>query len=177
MVKQIFVVEGKNDVIRLKQVFPTIMIVSVNGSAINDDIVQMLISKKDEYEIVVCTDPDYPGLRIRSELEEKIGKISHVFLDRHKSYSKNKKKIGLEHLSNYEIRKAFSQIIKSVDESTSDVDLDFLYEHKLVGNQDSKKIREDLSLKMNLGYVNGKTLLNRIRSFNIMKEDIVNNLK
>lgn len=174
MKEQIVVVEGKNDVIRLKQVFKDINVVSVNGSAIKEDIVEMLISKQDTHEIIICTDPDYPGLKIRHELETRLTNVSHVFLERHKSFSRNRKKIGLEHLSNADIIEAFNNVLKQTSKTMSDVDLEFLYDAKLVGHENSKANREKIAKELNLGYVNGKTLLSRIKIFNITKDDIRN---
>ena len=56
----------------------------------------------------------------------------------------------------------------------SDVDLEFLYDAKLVGHENSKANREKIAKELNLGYVNGKTLLSRIKIFNITKDDIRN---
>lgn len=177
MKNQIVVVEGKNDIVRLKQVFPTLNVVSVNGSAINEDVVNMLIEKSETHEIIICTDPDYPGVKIRHELENKIKDVSHLFIERKIAFSRNRKKIGLEHLNNKQIIELFGNIIKASPKSDSDVDISFLHEYKLIGEANSKEVRTNLSNKLNLGHVNGKTLLNRIKSFNISKEDIINALK
>lgn len=176
MKNQIVVVEGKNDVTRLKQVFPNINVVSVNGSAINNDIVELLKDKQKTHEIIICTDPDYPGLKIRSSLEATLDEVSHVFIERKIAYSKNRKKIGLEHLTNKEIIQAFENVLKKSDESTSDVDLEFLYSVGLVGDSNSKELRNKLSTNLNLGHVNGKTLLNRITNFNVTREMIIESL-
>lgn len=173
--KQIFVVEGRNDQIKLNQVYPDLIVVSVNGSEVDKKVLDFLISKQNEYEIVLIMDPDYPGLKIRDELESKLKNVSHVFLERNKSFSKNKKKIGFEHLSNEEIIKVLNNIVKP-NYLTSDVDLNFLYEHHLIGHKNSKEIRNDLAKKLNIGYVNGKTLLKRLNQFNINKSDILKHL-
>lgn len=173
MSKQIIVVEGKNDVTRLKQVFPNINVVSVNGSAIDPKIVLMLKEKQSTHEIILCTDPDYPGLKIRSALEAELGTVSHVFIERKIAFSKNKKKIGLEHLNNNEIRDAFSNILKKQEENTNDINLEFLVNVGLIGNDNSKYLRNEVSKILNIGHVNGKTLLSRINNFNIDKDKII----
>ncbi|VEU79721.1 ribonuclease M5 [Haploplasma axanthum] len=176
MKKQIYVVEGKNDVTRLKQVFPFINVVSVGGSAIDDKIIDMLIEKKDTYDIILCMDPDYPGEKIRKTISSKLGIVSHVFLEREISYSKNKKKIGLEHLSDDDIKEVFKNIIQETKNNDSDITMSFLYEVGLLGKKNSKLLRDDISKKLNIGHVNGKTLYNRLINFSISKEDIVKHL-
>lgn len=174
--KQIFVVEGKNDVSRLKQVFPNINVVSVGGSSINEDVVIYLKSLEKTHEIILCLDPDYPGLRIRSELEQKFNKVSHIFLERSKSFSKNRKKIGLEHLSNEEIINVFNNIYR-VKETTGSLVLADMYDFGLVGEDHSKELREYLSKKMNLGHANAKTMLKRLNERNIQYKEILEVLK
>lgn len=164
--KQIFVVEGKNDVSRLKQVFPNINAVSVGGSSINVETITYLKSLEKTHEIILCLDPDYPGLKIRSELEQTFQVVSHIFLDRKKSFSKNGKKIGLEHLSNQEIIKVFSNVYRKTD-VLGNLTLSDLYSLGLVGEYSSKELRDYLSKELNLGYANAKTMLRRLNERNI----------
>lgn len=174
--KQIFVVEGKNDVSRLKQVFPNINVVSVGGSSISLDVVTYLKSLEDTHEIILCLDPDFPGLKIRDELEQSFKKVSHIFLDRSKSFSKNRKKIGLEHLSNEEIITVFNNIYRK-SETTGTLTLANMYEFGLVGEDHSKELRAYLSDRLNLGHANAKTMLKRLNERNISFKEIEKTLK
>lgn len=177
MKPQIFVVEGRNDVTRLKHVFPDLNVVSVNGSAINEDIINLLKNKVNTHEIVLCMDPDYPGEKIRKTISMELKNVSHIFIDKNIAYSKNKKKIGLEHLNNDEIKKLLKNIVveKQVSFDNS-ITLDFLYNNELIGHINSNKKRNELAKKLNIGYVNGKTLLKRLKQFNISQEEVLNNL-
>lgn len=177
MKNQIFVVEGKNDVNRLKSVFKDINVISVNGSAVDGEIVKYLNSIKDKFEIVVCTDPDFPGLKIRNELEEKIGNVSHVFLERHKSFSNNRKKIGLEHLSKDDIIEAFSKIYRVSNLLENNITMSFLVDNKIIGSDNSSNLRKKLEESLNLGHTNGKTLLKRLNQINIKEEEILEAIK
>ena len=169
--KQIFVVEGKNDVSRLKQVYPDMNVVSVGGSSINEEVITYIKSLEDTHEIVLCLDPDFPGLKIRSELEQTFKKVSHVFLERSKSYSKNRKKIGLEHLSNEELINVLSNIYRKTD-SVGTLTIGDLYMFGLVGEEHSKVLRTYLSKEMNLGHANAKTMLKRLNERNITYQEI-----
>lgn len=177
MKPQIFVVEGRNDVTRLTQVFPNLNVVSVNGSAINEDIVSMLVAKAETHEIVLCMDPDYPGEKIRKTISSKLTNVSHIFIEKEIAFSKNKKKIGLEHLNDDQIKELLNNIVREEKNNVhSNITIEFLYNNKLIGNKDSNTIRNELAKKLNLGYVNGKTLLKRLNHFNITKEEILNHL-
>lgn len=63
-VKEIIVVEGKDDTAKLKQALD-VDTIETNGSAINKDILAQIAHAKTKRGVIVFTDPDYPGQRIR----------------------------------------------------------------------------------------------------------------
>lgn len=170
---QIYVVEGRNDITRLKQLYPNINIVSVNGSAINADIVDMLRAKVATHEIILCMDPDYAGERIRTHLSKELKEVTHIFIKKADAHNYNHTKIGFEHVTDEVLEMAFSKHMKANENSNSDITMNFLYELGLVCSVNSKRLRRQLSDTMNLGHVNGKTLLNRLNSFGITKAEVI----
>ena len=169
----VIVVEGKNDVAHLSSIFPNTLIVSVNGSAIREDDVRYLEALKDTHDVILCLDPDHAGERIRRILSKRLENVFHVFLDRDISISKNKKKVGVEHVNHAQIKKAFQAIRKQEVIHQSDIDMPFLFENRLIGHKNSKRNRLIISKKLTLGHVNGKTLLKRLRAFHINKKEII----
>jgi ribonuclease M5 len=170
---QVIVVEGKNDASRLKLIFPQTTIITTNGSALDENSVNILLELDKTHDIILFLDPDHAGERIRRLLNKKLNHVHHAFLDQNKAYSKNKKKIGIEHASDVDIIQALSKIKIVTHESKSDITHAFLYEIKLKGHKDSKNLRHLLSSKMKIGYVNGKTLYHRLKMFNIMQKEVV----
>ena len=61
----VVVVEGKDDTIRLKQFFPGIETIETNGSDVPDTVLTELQELAHKREIIVLTDPDLNGERIR----------------------------------------------------------------------------------------------------------------
>ncbi|MDI6452223.1 ribonuclease M5 [Peloplasma aerotolerans] len=177
MKNQVIVVEGRNDASRLKQIFPQTTIITTNGSAIDENSIEILIELDKTHDIILFLDPDHAGERIRRLLSKKINHVHHAFLDQEKAYSKNKKKIGIEHATDEDIIKALSEMKIVAHESNSDITHTFLYEIKLKGHKDSKNLRHILSTKMKIGYVNGKTLYQRLKTFNIMKQEVIEVLR
>jgi ribonuclease M5 len=173
MKKQVIVVEGTHDVQRLKRIFEHTEIISVNGSSIDEKALNLLMKLDESHQIILCLDPDYAGERIRSFLSNKLKNVSHVFFDRQKAISNNGKKIGVEHMSSKDILKAFENIKVIKHENASDITSSFLYEMKLIGQKESKKLRSSLAEKLHLGQVNSKTLLNRLQFFDYKKRDII----
>ncbi len=173
MKKQVIVVEGTHDVQRLKEIFSDIEIISVNGSSIDEKSLNLLTKLDQNHQIILCLDPDHAGERIRTYLSNKLQNVAHVFFDRQKAISENKKKIGVEHMSTKDILKSFEHIQVVSQKHSSDITASFLYEVGLIGQTESKKMRSQLSNKLHLGQVNGKTLLNRLQLFDYKKQDII----
>ena len=170
---KVFVVEGRNDASRLKEIFPDILVMTTNGSAIDSESLQTLIKLDETHDIVLFLDPDHAGERIRRLISKSLTHVYHAFLDKEVAYSKNKKKIGIEHASDTDIKEAFKNIKMVYQKSKSDITHAFLFECGLTGQKDSREKREKLTQRLNIGYVNGKTLYHRLHMFQMMKKDIV----
>lgn len=170
---KVFVVEGKNDYSRLKQLYPEMFLLITNGSAILDSTLDALKELDETHDIILFLDPDYAGERIRSIISKKITHVFHAFIEKEKAFSKNQKKIGVEHANALDISEALKHIKMIHQESISDIDMMFLYDMSLIGRTNSRSVRDYLSKELHLGHVNGKTLLNRLHYFNIDTKQVV----
>lgn len=166
MKKQIFVVEGKNDVNKLKSIYSNINVVSVGGSFIDKNIISYLKELKDNYEIIVITDPDFPGKKIRDYIDSEISGCKHIFLEPKTSRSKNKKKIGLEHVDSNIIKEKLNNII-TFNNEFNELSNEDLINNKLIGFNNSKELRLKLTTYLKIDNCNGKRLLKRLNSLNI----------
>lgn len=174
---QVIVVEGLHDFNRIRSIYPDVLVMTTNGSAIEENILKQLKELSKTHEIILLLDPDHAGERIRRIISKYIGNVKHAFLTPEESMSKNEKKVGIEHASKTSIQQALSTLSIESSNVKSDVDFAFLYEMGLIGQVNSQKRREILSKSLNLGHVNGKTLLYRIQRFQITREQIIEVLK
>lgn len=172
MRKALFVVEGYHDVMRFKQADPHIDVVSINGSAIDQNI-DYILSMQDHCDIVLCFDPDYAGLKIRRHFEKILKDPLHIHIKQEEAFSKDQKKIGFEHLEITKLQKLLSQYQLEKRTTNSDIDSLFLYEHQLIGSPSSKENRKKLSAFFPIGYTNSKSLLSKLRALGILKNEIV----
>jgi ribonuclease M5 len=168
-----FVVEGKNDQSRLKKIFKDVMVVTTNGSAMNEAHVELIKTLDQTHDIILFLDPDHAGERIRRLLSKDLKHVYHAFLEQKDAYSKNMKKIGIEHASDEVILEALTHIKIEHESSKSDIDMSFLFDMKLIGHPHSKEKRAMLSNTLKIGHVNGKTLLERLKRFHIMQKEII----
>lgn len=170
---KVFVVEGKNDYSRLKQLYPNMFIIITNGSEILEDSIEALIKLDETHDIVLFLDPDYAGKRIRNILSKKLKNVYHVFIDQDKAISKNHKKIGVEHAKKEDIEKALKHIKMVNQVIENDINMPFLYDLGLIGQKNSKQLRDKLSKELHIGHVNGKTLYHRLQSFGIQQKEVI----
>lgn len=173
MRKKVIIVEGTHDVQHLKKIFLDVEIISVNGSEIDQNALIYLKKLDLTHDMILCLDPDHAGERIRKKLSQSLTHVYHVFFDPKQAKSGNQKKIGVEHMTLEDIKKAFEHIKFETKTHQSDITSDFLYDIKLIGHPQSKQKRQELSKKLHLGQVNGKTLLKRLKQFEYQKSDII----
>lgn len=165
----IIVVEGASDK-ALISTFLDADVVITNGSEVSRETIEYLKTASKTRDIVVLTDPDSPGKRIRDILDQNINGLLHAFVPKEKAIKKHK--VGIAESSKEEILLALSKPIPSKKRVRGNLVMADLYELGLVGGPDSKSKREALEKRLGLGYGNGKTLLQRINSLGLGKEEI-----
>ncbi|GAB2563932.1 ribonuclease M5 [Gracilibacillus alcaliphilus] len=171
-IKEVIVVEGKDDTAKLKQVFD-VDTIETNGSAINKNILEQIAHAKEKRGVIVFTDPDYPGQRIRQIIDQHVPGCKHAFLSREEAISrKNKdKSLGIEHASLETLRQALSQVYELTEGRASDISKSDLLRFGLIGGKYASVRRAQLSKQLRIGHTNGKQLLKRLQMFEIEKAE------
>lgn len=165
-IKEIIVVEGKSDTVAVKRATNADTI-ETNGSAIDELTIRRIQHAQETRGVIVFTDPDYPGRRIRAIIEERVGGVKHAFLEKQKTIAKNGKGLGIEHAQDEDIREAIRLVYTVEDSPISTVSLADLVAARLIGHPDARKRRERLSELLCIGQVNGKGLKKRLEMFRI----------
>ena len=139
----IIVVEGIHDVSRIKELYKDANIMITDGSKVKEELLIRLKELSKTNKIIIFTDPDYSGERIRKIITEYVPNSFHAFLPKKKCISKNKKKVGIEHAEISDIKEALDKIyeVSSVGTLTSKD----MFELKLMGFTDSAILRNKLS--------------------------------
>lgn len=170
----IVIVEGKNDYNKLKSIFPVLDILITNGSSVSSEFIELVKKLAVKEEIVLLLDPDHPGEKIRRTIQEVVPDAMHIFADKKKAISKNKRKVGIEHMNKEDIISLFDEI--KTAKRASDITQEMLYEYGLIGQECSKDKRIQLGLRLGIGYTNSKQLLKRLHLFGISKKELEQNL-
>ncbi len=176
-IKEIIVVEGKDDTTAIKRATGADTI-ETNGSAISDEVLKRIEHAHEKRGVIVFTDPDYPGQRIRAIIEQRIPGVKHAFLEKHKTIAKNGKSLGIEHASDESIRQALQNVYTpNLNASLEEITLEDLMMAKCIGHPESKKRRERLGSILNIGMTNGKQLHKRLQMFQITTEQFAQAIK
>lgn len=163
----VIVVEGKNDANKIRSVYKNAQIVITNGSELSENTINLLERLSVNNEIVLCLDPDGPGEKIRKLITNRIPNASHVFVEKSKAISRNKKKVGIEHMSVANIAAAFAN--KKIVCNSGTITMMDLYN---LGYVESASKRHKLCSELNISFCNNKQLLKRINMFGITLEEL-----
>lgn len=169
-ITEIIVVEGKDDTTAIKRAVHADTI-ETNGSAISEETLRRIAHAQEKRGVIVFTDPDYPGRRIRAIIEERVAGVKHAFLAKEKTIAKNGKGLGIEHASDADIRDALKNVYTpNTLERVEQITLEDLIIAKLIGHPQSKERRNRLGEYLNIGMTNGKQLHKRLMMFQITVE-------
>jgi len=169
----IIVVEGIHDESKIKEVYPDISCVVTNGSEISKDTINLIKELSKNNKIIIFTDPDHPGEKIRNIIEENVKDVSHAFLRSNICRSKNGKKVGIEHASSEAIIDALSNVITKTNKEDTITNIE-LYSLGLNGNDNSRILRDKISDYLNIGRPNAKTFLKRLNLLGLTKDNLIN---
>ena len=170
-IKEIIVVEGKSDTVAVKRATGADTI-ETNGSAIDEKTLIRIQHAEETRGVIVFTDPDYPGRRIRAIIEERIPSVKHAFLEKKKTIAKNGKGLGIEHAKDEDIQNAIRSVYTVEDRPPVEIALIDLMAAKLIGHPDARRRRNRLSELLQIGQVNGKGLKKRLEMFRISNEKL-----
>lgn len=166
----VIVVEGKNDYNKIKSIYPQSEVLITNGSAVSDELIAMIKKLAKTDQVILCLDPDGAGAKIRNIISENVPNVQHVFAQKKLAISKNKKKVGIEHMKVEDIKQLFTDV--KFDSAGSDVTFQDLMDLGLTGNALAKEKRQKLGDYLGIGACNTKQLLKRINMFGITLKEI-----
>ena len=173
MFKEIIVVEGRDDTRRLKEVYPQVETLETNGSAISKEVLGQIAELQASRGVIVFTDPDFPGQKIRQSILNAVPDCKHAYLEKSEAIAKNNRGVGVEHASAAAIKNALNKVMTPALVQTELIELDVLMGLKLIGHAHSATLRKKLAGELGIGYVNGKQLQKRLQMFGITKNQVM----
>ncbi len=165
----IIVVEGTSDEALLRS-FLDCDIVTTNGSEVSRETIDFLKEAAKTRAIVVLTDPDSPGKRIRDLIAEEIPSVQHAFVRKEKAIKHHK--VGVAESSRDEVLLALSHLVPATPPIRGQLTFSDLVDLGLTGCPGSEERRAKAETKLHLGHGNAKTFLKRANALNISKQTL-----
>ncbi len=168
MIKEIIVVEGKDDTAAIRRAIDAETI-ETGGSAIDRRVIERIRLAQERRGVIVLTDPDHAGERIRKIISAHVPGCKHAFLLREEAVCKGD--IGVENARPETIRKALEQVKTETRESEAEISREDLIDAGLIHHPAAASRREQLGDILRIGRCNGKQLYNRLRMYRISREE------
>lgn len=169
-IKELIVVEGKDDTTAIKRAVNADTI-ETNGSAINKATLDMIRKAQQKRGVIVLTDPDFPGEKIRKTIAEHIPGCKHAFIPKELALPKSGRGIGVEHAQPEVIREALKDAQFMEETAKEEISREDLLDAGLIAGPGAKERRELLGKLLKIGYTNGKQLHKRLMMFQISQRD------
>jgi ribonuclease M5 len=166
-IKEWIVVEGRSDTVTIKRAVEADTI-ETGGSAIGEAVIERIRLAQEGRGVIIFTDPDYPGERIRRIVSESVPGCKHAFLPREEAIGRHG--LGVEHATPESIRHALREVHTVAELPPGEITAQDLWEAELIGGEGSRERREALGKILRIGYANSKQLLKRLNAFAITKE-------
>lgn len=178
--EEVTIVEGRDDTKRLIETFgPNVKTIETNGSAVSRSLVPQIQKAAEQFGIIIFTDPDFQGERIRRIVTEMVPSAKQAYLRPEEAKNQHKKaSLGVEHASQESIIKALKNVATpAVSGKFEEIPQSTLIKLKLVGHPEAKERRAFIAQKFQLGHVNAKQLKKKLSLYKISETDIIEQLK
>ena len=169
-IKEVIVVEGKTDTAIIQKLFDADTI-ETHGLALTEETLDFIEEMNKTKGVILLTDPDYPGMKIRNMIMKRIPHVKQAFVD--KKDAIGKRKLGIAEAREEAIIQALENVV-SFSQDTLSISWEEFISLDIIGNKQKRLMIYDL---FHLGYGNAKTLFKRLNMAGITKEDILEQLK
>lgn len=174
MLKETIVVEGKNDAAAVRRAVEADVIIT-SGFGINKGILDRIRTAQEKCGVIVLTDPDFMGEKIRKIISDRIKGVRHAFIPREEARAEGD--VGVENASPESILKALSKAKCELDQLRETFTREDLVHYGLTGDDNAASRRNILGAELGIGYGNSKQFLNRLNRYAITREELTLALK
>lgn len=168
-IKEVIVVEGKDDTAAIRRAVDADTI-ETNGAAVGAEVIERIKLAKERRGVIIFTDPDFPGEKIRRTIAEQVPGCKHAFLPREAAKARSGKGIGVEHASPDDIRQALANVYEETADWEEEITFAELIEAGLVGGEMARRRRQRLGEELKIGYANGRQFHKRLKVFRISRD-------
>ncbi len=168
MIREVIVVEGKSDIARVSQAVDADLI-ATEGFVLRAETLAAIRCAYERRGIIILTDPDGAGERIRRYLASRFPEALHAFVPKEEATAHHD--VGIEQASPEAIRRALAKVRHHQTEMRTEFTGADLRRAGAVGTADAAARRARLGTRLGIGYGNAKRMLARLNSYGVTREE------
>ncbi|WP_245630129.1 ribonuclease M5 [Alicyclobacillus acidiphilus] len=174
VIAEIVVVEGIHDKQRVLEAVDADVIV-LGGDRLGYRVLQLLRKAAANRGVIVLTDPDGPGERIRRRIDQSVPGCKHAYISRADAASPAG--LGVEHACAQAVRAALLSVRPIGDEWPKGTDRSGVFTqadllaHGLLAHPDAANRRRIVGEALGIGYGNAKAFLHKLNAVRITEEE------
>ena len=174
MIKEVIVVEGKQDIAALRRAVNAECI-ATGGFSLKKYTLEKIAQAYEKRGIIVLTDPDSAGERIRKVLSQKYPLAKHAFIPLKDASANND--IGVEQACPEAIRTALEKVRYAEWQPQKEFAERDMVGYGLTGVPGASAKRALVGEILGVGYANAKTFLYRLNHYGVTREEFAAAIK
>lgn len=175
LISQAIVVEGRDDVDAVSKAAEA-LIIPTHGYGISAETWALIDKAYEEKGIIILTDPDSAGERIRKRLTEKYPDAVQCYMDKRDARSRDD--IGIENAEPAAIMEALERALgnmarqaDTMSEANTVTSTD-LIDLGLSGGEGSSGLRAEVCRELGIGFCSARTMITRLKGFGIDRNEL-----
>ena len=168
MLKEVIIVEGKQDIAAVKKAVEA-EVICTNGFALSQHSLKKIEQAYKKRGIIILTDPDSAGEKIRKKLAQKFPEAKHAFVPQAEASANND--IGIEQASIQAIRSALAKVRTVCWGPEFIFSWEDIVAAGLTGVSGAAEKRGKLGEVLGIGYANAKSFLYRLNHYGVTRRD------
>lgn len=173
MIKEVLVVEGKMDVAAVNKAVKADCIIT-EGFNLLPRTIKNIKAAYEKRGIIILTDPDFAGEKIRLYLTKRFPNAKHAFIPAEEATANDD--IGVEQANPESIRKALAKV-RTVFDPSNEFTIADLILNGLNGSECAGRRRAKIGAILGIGFANAKTFLRRLNNYGVTRDEFENALK
>ena len=165
----VIVVEGQHDSARLKKYFDCETIVT-SGLGMEEKVLEEIRAAAARGPVIVFTDPDTPGEKIRRRIQEAVPSCMHAYVP--KEDARTVRKVGVEHASFSALSRALSSIKQDSPGQKEEISAETMLELGLLGQENSSERRRKLASALHIAYGSASKMRKEMNRFGISEQTV-----
>ncbi len=168
-IQEVIVVEGRHDTEKLRKYFECDTI-ETGGTSLGDEVMERIAAAQKTRGVIIFTDPDSAGNRIRNAVNRAVPGCKNAFVDRENAHTT--KKVGVEHAAQEPLSQALENLVTYTEHPAKQITVQEFYTLGLTGGPDSAAMRNKIGKTFHIGSGSAKTVLHRLNCLNITYEQL-----